>query len=1443
MFLVFDTETTGLPRDKHAPITNFDNWPRAVQLAWQLLDDKGELIHDANFIIRPEGFTIPFNAARVHGITTEIALKEGAPLSEVLLAFQESVKQARFIVGHNIEFDTKIVGAEFLRTAIESHIMTMDQLDTCTELTAAYCQLPGGRGGRFKLPNLGELYQKLFSEGFSDAHNAMADVNATVRCFLELMRLGVLTHPELGQDFIDRFREKHTGPVQSSGLVIESNVAQKEDKLPEAVVVSSDNQGLRFETDKGFAQLRNHSTYSILMATTEIEALVETAGKHGMPAVGLTDTSNLMGAFHFIDSIEKYNKKHSQSTDEHDHSSRQLKAVLGCEIYVCRDHTDKSTKDNGFLVPFLVKNKTGYVNLSRLSSDSFTDGFYYVPRIDKDLLLAHKEGLIATSGGITAEIPSLLLNVGEHQAEEALLWWKETFGADFYIEINRHGLAEENHLNEFLLVMAKKHNIPYFACNNSYYLNREDADAHDFLLCIKDNTKKADPIGKGYGYRFGFPNDEFYFKSQAEMSELFSDIPEAISTVDEIIGKIEPFALKREVMLPEFDIPEAFLDDEDELDHGKRGENRYLRHLAFEGAKKRYPEITEEIKSRLEFELFTIEDAGFPGYFLIVQDLIKAAREMGVWVGPGRGSAAGSLVAYAIGITNVDPLKYGLLFERFLNPERISMPDIDIDFDDEGRSRVIEYVTQKYGQNKVAQIITYGTLGTKLAIRDIGRALDSDQLTINKLAASTQNIKLGDFMSMSQEKLKEKYRPDQMEAGQMLLDRMQQDNIEGRILKTTVKIEGLVRNTGIHACGFVITPADLRELVPVTLPKESNLWATQFDNSVAEPAGLLKMDFLGLKTLSLIRDTIALIKQRHQVVIDPDKIPLDDPKTFELFQKGDTIGIFQYESPGMQKHLRELKPAAFTDLIAMNALYRPGPMQYIPNFIRRKHGQEPVSYDLEVMREILEETHGITVYQEQVMLLSQRLASFSRGQADTLRKAMGKKNKDLLTKLYSEFIEKGKANGHPEKVLDKIWLDWNAFANYAFNKSHSTCYAVIAFQTAYLKANYPAEFMASVLSNNIGDIKQVTFFMEESRRMGIKTLGPDLNESDYKFKVNSKGEIRFGLGAVKNLGEAAVGGILEERSQNGLFKSVFDFLTRINLKNVNKRSLESMAMAGVFDSFEGVHRAQFFFKENNENLSFIEKAIRYATQAQEAKNSTQINLFGEESTVQLAEISFPQCEPWSKMTELQAELETIGFYISSHPLDTYKIPVRFFTNTNIQLINQSLENYKGTKLNFAGQVIFSEHLSSGQGKAYGRFKLEDHLASVDLMLFSETYLKYKHLIEPGTFVMISAIVQQSFRDKDRLELKVNEIQLLDNVLKTMTNELIIKLYVEELEEETMLAFIEMMKENEGQFPYALHLIDRELNIKTVLHASKRKIDLDSLLPLIEQMDYVDFELK
>ena len=901
-----------------------------------------------------------------------------------------------------------------------------------------------------------------------------------------------------------------------------------------------------------------------------------------MSAVALTDHANMMGAFHFVKEVKAHNRMveeaEAKETDNEDTIKRNfIKPIIGCEFFVCDDHSNKNVKDYGYQMVLLAKNKNGYHNLAKMSSIAYTDGFYYVPRIDKSIISQFKDDIIVLSGNLYGEVASKILNIGENQAEEALLWWKDVFKDDFYLEIMRHGQEDEERANKVLVEFAKKHQVKLVATNNTYYCAKGDAEAHDILLCVKDGEKQATPIGRGRGYRYGLPNQEYYFKSGSEMKELFKDLPDSILNIQEIVDKIEPFELARDVLLPEFEIPVEFKIKEDEADGGKRGENAYLRHLTYEGAKKRYGEITDEIRERIDFELTTVENSGYPGYFLIVEDFIREARNMDVSVGPGRGSAAGSVVAYCLWITNIDPLKYDLLFERFLNPDRVSMPDIDIDFDDEGRGRVMDYVINKYGANQVAQIITYGTMAAKSSIRDTARVLDLPLNDADRIAKLIPNMsKLSKIFGVPEADLKKRFRSDELEKVNSLLNISEGDDLEAQTVNMARILEGSLRNTGIHACGVIITPDDITNFVPVATAKDSDLYVTQFDNSVVENAGLLKMDFLGLKTLTLIKDTVKIVKARHGIQLDPDEFPLDDATTYELFQRGDTVGIFQYESVGMQKHLKDLKPSVFDDLIAMNALYRPGPMEYIPSFIARKNGEEEIAYDLPVMEENLKETYGITVYQEQVMLLSQKLAGFSKGDADVLRKAMGKKIFSLLQKLKPQFLDGGEKNGHPREILEKIWKDWEAFASYAFNKSHSTCYAYIAYQTAYLKAHYPAEYMAAVLSNNMNDIKQVTFFMEECKRMGLEVLGPDVNESYYKFAVNKDNAVRFGMGAIKGVGRSAVETIVENRKENGAFKSVFDLAKRIDLRAANKKAFENLALAGGFDSFGDYTQSTIF---------------------------------------------------------------------------------------------------------------------------------------------------------------------------------------------------------------------------------------------------------------------------
>ncbi|WP_026951792.1 DNA polymerase III subunit alpha [Algoriphagus mannitolivorans] len=1410
MYIIFDTETTGLPRDYNAPMSDVDNWPRLVQIAWQLHDAKGKLISNHNYIIRPEGFTIPYNAEKVHGISTKRALAEGHELKEILQIFREDVVQAKFLVGHNIGFDINVVGSEYLRSELVMPMEGKAELDT-KDISTDFCAIPGGKGGKFKWPTLTELHKKLFGVGFEDAHDAAYDVDATARCFFGLITQRVLA-PEPGI-LVEEV-------IYEAPKLAQANFAQAKDEQKVAakdVLKQAGKADISDLEDVPFSHLHVHTQYSVLQATSEIPSIIAKAKALGMPAIAMTDHGNMMGAFHFVKEA----------------MSKEIKPILGCEFNLCRDRKNKSNKDDGYQTVLIAKNKAGYHNLAKLASYANIEGFYYVPRIDKELLVQYKGDLIATTGGLWGEIPFLILNVGETQAEEAFLWWKEQFGEDFYVELNRHGIPEEEKVNEVLLDWAQKYGVKYFAANNTYYNDKGDARAHDILLCVKDGELVEKPkkyIGKrGREFRYGFPNDEFYLKSPEEMKKLFADLPEAIACTQEIVDKCEAYKLAREVLLPKFDIPDEFKHPEDDVDGGKRGENAYLRHLTYEGAKKRYAEITPEIQERLDFELATIEKTGYPGYFLIVQDFTGAARDMGVSVGPGRGSAAGSAVAYCIGITNVDPIEYDLLFERFLNPDRVSLPDIDIDFDDEGRQRVIDYVINKYGSNQVAQIITYGTMAAKSAIRDTARVLNLPLSDAGRLAGLVPDIKLKALFELAKNKPalydKLKGQGELIQKAEELLRIAQgQDDLSKTINQAAV-LEGSVRNTGIHACGVIITPDDITNFVPVALAKDSDMVCTQFDNSVVESAGLLKMDFLGLKTLTLIKDAIKIVKERHGIQLDADVFPIDDVKTYELFQRGETVGIFQYESAGMQKYMRELKPTVFADLIAMNALYRPGPLEYIPSFIRRKHGQEPITYDLEDMKEYLEETYGITVYQEQVMLLSQKLAGFTKGEADVLRKAMGKKQKDVLDKMKPKFVEQASAKGHDAKKLEKIWKDWEAFASYAFNKSHSTCYAWVAYQTAYLKAHYPAEYLASVLSNNMNDITQVTFFMEECKRMGIPVLGPDVNESKSGFTVNAAGEIRFGLAAIKGAGAAAVEEIIKEREKGGPFKNIFDFAKRVNSRALNKKTMEALAMAGGFDCFKEHHRRQYLEAPEGD-ITLIEKATKYAQKVQQEEESAQVSLFGGGGgNAEIPLPSVPPMEPFSQIQQLNIEKEVVGLFISGHPLDQYKLEIESFTNTPLTAL-ADVESLRGrNELKMAGSVSAFAHRTTKNGKPFGTLTLEDYHGSHTFFLFGEDYVKYKEYFMTGWFLFLSGKVEQKkWGNENELELKITSMMLLSEVRGKMVKGFRITIDLDDLNYDLMEKLEKITEKYKGDAKLYIDVMDRKENIRLELFSKKYTID-------------------
>ena len=960
--------------------------------------------------------------------------------------------------------------------------------------------------------------------------------------------------------------------------------------------------------------------------------------------------------------------------------------------------------------------------------------------------------------------------------------------------------------------MAHKYKVKLIATNDVHFLFEADAEAHDRLLCV--NTGKfIDDID-----RLRYTGQE-WFKSREEMNELFSDLLEALENTLEVLGKVEVYSLNRDPIMPDFPLPDNFTDPDE-----------YLRHLTLQGAERRYPEITPEIMERIDFELGTIKFMGYPGYFLIVQDFLNSARDMGVSVGPGRGSAAGSVVAYCTRITDVDPLKYDLLFERFLNPDRVSMPDIDIDFDEDGREKVLKWVVEKYGRDKVAQVITFGTMAAKGAIRDVARV---QRLPLDEATKLTKMIPARPGVT-----LKAAYD----EVPELKALRNSPNKLIAETLKYAESLEGSVRQTGLHACGIIISRDQLTDYIPVTISKDSELLVTQYDGDYIEKVGMLKMDFLGLKTLSIIKDAILNIKRSRGVDVDIETIPFDDAATYELFSQGRTTGIFQFESDGMKKHLRDLKPNKIEDLIAMNALYRPGPMQYIPSFINRKHGREKIAYDIPVMDKYLKDTYGITVYQEQVMLLSQELAGFTKGQADSLRKAMGKKIESMMNDLKPKFFDGCKKNGYDETVVNKIWEDWEAFANYAFNKSHSTCYAYVAYRMAYLKAHFEAEFMAAVLSRNLTDLKEITLFLDECKRMQIPVLGPDVNESESKFVANRKGEIRFGMAGIKNVGEAAVQSIVEERIKNGPFDSIFDLTRRINSHNLNKRCMESLAKAGGFDCFENTHRAQYFYQANSDDSIFIEKIIRHATDYHARKDSMQQSLFGEAEEVQLNELTLPDCRPWTKLEQLKFEKEVTGFYMSGHPLDDYRLEFDHFCNVTIEDLKQDLKLLKGKEIAFGGIVIEANHKIGKTGKPFGSFMVEDYFNFITLNVFSEEYLRWKHFLDEGQYVYIKARIDQRFDSPDQLVVRVNSISLLSEVMEKNARTLYLTIILNELTVDSIHKLNMLAKTHKGKCQLRVRVQDPENNISIELPSRKYRVSAKEVVNALAEIPEIQYRL-
>jgi len=1141
-----------------------------------------------------------------------------------------------------------------------------------------------------------------------------------------------------------------------------------------------------------FVHLHVHTQYSILDGACRVRDLVARAVGLGMPGVAVTDHGSLFGIKEFHETASKV---------------EGFKPVLGCETYVARrkltDKVDPVDRKGDHLI-LLAKNQTGYSNLSKLISRAWIDGHYYKPRIDKDLLIQHREGLMVSSACLAGEIPRAILAGNITRAEQAVSWYKELFGEDFYLELMRHPATDPGRDQEVykrqmtagqeLIRLARKFNVKLLATNDVHFLNQQDAEAHDRLLCINTGKVITDPN------RLRYTGQE-WFKTQAEMAALFSDIPEALTNTIEVLEKVELFKLNRAPVMPHFPLPEGFTDPDE-----------YLRHITYEGAKKRYPDIGPEISERIDFELATIKKMGFPGYFLIVQDFLRAAREMGVIVGPGRGSAAGSVVSYCTRITDIDPLKYDLLFERFLNPDRVSLPDIDIDFDEDGREKVLKYVIDKYGRDHVAHVVTFGTMAAKGAIRDVGRV---HQMSLDEVSRLTKYVPGRPGVT-----LKEAYE----EVPELKAARLSSNHMVADTLRFAESVEGSIRQTGIHACGIIIGRDPLTEHIPLISTKESELHITQYEGEYIEKVGMLKMDFLGLKTLAIINDALKNIKLSRNIDIDIENIPIDDEATYELFSKGKTTGIFQFESDGMKKYLRDLKPNRIEDLIAMNALYRPGPMEYIPSFIARKHGREKIIYDLPVMEKYLKDTYGITVYQEQVMLLSQELGGFTKGQADSLRKAMGKKIEAMMNELRPKFFEGCRTNGYEETVVTKIWKDWEAFTKYAFNKSHSACYAYVAYRQAYLKAHYPAEFMAAVLGRNLNDLKEITTFLDECKRMQIPVLGPDVNESALSFVVNKRGEIRFGMAGIKNVGEAAVGNIIAEREKNGPFSDIFDLTRRVTSHHLNKRSLESLAKAGAFDCFEGSHRAQYFYQENSDDSIFLEKVIRNAADYHARQSSMQQSLFGDAEEVQIRLPALPDCRPWTKLELLKEEKEVTGFYMTGHPLDDFYDELNNLCNSTIEDLKSDLKPFRGKEVVFGGVVLEANQRTGKTGKPYGSFVVEDYLNFMTLNVFSEDYMKWQHLLKEGLFLFIRARVEPRYDNPDQFTLRVLHISLLEEAFEKFAKLVVMTIPLQTITAEFTDKLFRIAREHKGKCPLKLRIYDEQEHITIELPSKKVRVN-------------------
>jgi DNA polymerase-3 subunit alpha len=1219
-----------------------------------------------------------------------------------------------------------------------------------------------------------------------------------------------------------------------------------------------------------------------------VAGIVDKSIRSGMKAIAMTDHGNMFGVKEFLDYVNKKNKEKPDA--------EKFKPILGVEAYCARRSLSLKTSredGGGWHLILLAKNKKGYQNLCKLVSISWIDGFYYKPRIDKELLEKYHEGLIVCSACLGGEIPQKLIggkyqvdedtNAGAletapdtisetnmREAEKAVEWFKNLFGDDFYLELQRHQTDKPGGdqtvyqtqvgVNKAMLELAEKTHTKYICTNDVHFVDEDHADAHDRLICLSTGKDLDDPRRMRY-------TKQEWLKTPEEMNAIFGDIPDALLNTIEIADKVEYYSIDSHPLMPIFSIPETFATEEayrqqytEEAlreEFNKEDPNRfdklggydkvlrikyeadYLRKLTYDSAPGRYGDnLSPEIKERIDFELETMKTMGFPGYFLIVQDFIRAARRMGVAVGPGRGSAAGSAVAYCLGITDIDPLKYDLLFERFLNPDRISLPDIDIDFDDDGRVDVLRWVTEKYGKERVAHIITYGTMATKSSIKDVARV---QKLPLSEADRLTKLIP--DHLPEGKDGKAPKinitnciqYIPELQEA------RNSHDENLSSTLKYAEMLEGTVRQVGVHACGIIIGADDLTNFVPLSTAKErgsdEDVLVTQYEGNVIESIGLIKMDFLGLKTLSIIKEAVSNIKKSKGIDIDISTIPIDDALTYELYSNGRTIGTFQFESAGMQKYLRDLKPTRFEDLIAMNALYRPGPMNYIQDFVDRKHGRKLITYDFPEMESRLKDTYGITVYQEQVMLLSRDLAGFTRGQSDELRKAMGKKLVDKMESLHTKFIDGATKNGFgPKEKLEKIWSDWTEFAKYAFNKSHATCYSWVSYQTAYLKAHYPGEFMAANLTRNKDDINEITKFMDECKTMGIIVKGPDVNESELNFTVNKSGDIRFGLGGVKGVGTGAVEAIIREREQNGPFKGIFDFVERVNLAACNKKAMEALCLSGAFDNFPEAGREQYF-ADNSKGETFIETLIRYGNKYQIDKNSATNSLFGGFDTVEISKPEIPSAETWTNLEKLSKEKDLVGIYLSSHPLDDFYVILNYVCNTKMTEL-ENIDALKGRNVVMGGIVTGFREGYTKKGTQYGILKVEDYTGSAELPLFGQDYVDFGKYGRQNMYLLIKGRCQTRRYDESRYEIKISSMQLLPEVKDSLIEKISVKITLDQLDDEVVTDLSALLK-NEGKTSLYFKVINPENNTGVSLK-SNSKVDISK--KLIDYLERKEIEI-